>query len=131
MKDVQVPDAAADIITQERAGLDQWSAGEPVGYAHSAAPDVTYFDDIGAATRIEGPEAWRGYLSTLEIPPHEYELIDPRVQVYGDMGILTIHYHGLGPDGEVLSRWKATSVYRHDGDVWCTVHAHWSLIKEE
>ena len=101
------------------------------GYAHSAADDVTYFDDIAAATRIDGIEEWTSYLASLPIPPHGYEIIDPKVQVYGDVGILTLHYHGLGPEGEVLSRWTATVAYRHDGGAWHKVHAHWSLIKDD
>jgi hypothetical protein len=48
--------------------------------------------------------------------------------VTGDF--LTLHYHGLGPDGEVLPRWKATSIYRYEEGDWHTVHAHWSVIKE-
>ena len=91
---------------------------------------MTYFDDIAAASRVDGLEAWRTYLASLEVPPHSYEIIDPKVQVYGDVGVLTLHYHGLGPDGEVLSRWKATSVYRYEAGDWRTVHAHWSMIKE-
>jgi hypothetical protein len=126
-----IANAEEDILAQERAGLDQWAAGNPVGYAHSATDDFTYFDDIAAATRIEGIEAWRSYLETLPIPPHTYEIIDPRVQVYGDVGILTLHYQGTGPEGEEWPPWKATSVYRHDGVVWRQVHAHWSLIKDE
>jgi hypothetical protein len=123
-------DAEEDILAQERRGLDRWAAGDPQGYAHSGAADVTYFDDIAAATRIEGLGAWQDYLASLEIPPHQYEIIDPMVQVYGDVGILTLHFHGLGPEGEVLSRWKATSVYRYYAGDWHTVHAHWSVIKE-
>ena len=129
--DPPIANAEADILAQERLALDQWSAGNPQGYAHSATGDVTYFDDIAAATRIEGREAWLEYLGTLPVPPHDDEILDPKVQVYGDIGILTQHYHGLGPDGEVLSRWKATSVYRHVEGTWRTVHAHWSLIKDE
>ncbi|MEJ2483169.1 MAG: DUF4440 domain-containing protein [Gemmatimonadota bacterium] len=124
-----IANAEAEILAQERAGLDRWSAGEPVGYAHSAAADVTYFDDIGATDRIEGLAAWRGYLESLEIPPHGYEILDPKVQVYGEIGILTFHYHGLAPDGQVVSRWKATSVYRHEADGWHMVHANWSTIE--
>lgn len=130
MQPEPISNAAAAILARERAGLDRWSTGEPVGYAHSAADDVTYFDDIGAATRIHGAEAWRSYLTSLEIPPHSYQLIDPEVQVYGDTGILTLHYHGIGPGGEVLPPWKATSVYRHIEGEWRIVHAHWSLIKQ-
>ena len=53
------PDVVGDILALECEGLDRWSAGDPVGYAHSAAPDVTYFDDIGAAVRIYAPELAR------------------------------------------------------------------------
>jgi hypothetical protein len=122
--------AEEDILAQERAGLDQWSAGNPQGYAHSATDDVTYFDDIGAATRIEGREAWLSYLASLPIPPHSYEIIDPRVQVYGNTGILTLQYQAVF-EGETLPPWKATSVYRYEGGAWRQVHAHWSLIKQE
>ena len=128
--DEPIPNAEEDLLAQERAGLDQWAAGNPQGYAHSATDDVTYFDDIGAATRIEGREAWLSYLASLPVPPHSYEIIDPRVQVYGNTGILTFHYHGVGPEGEALPPWKATSVYRYDEGAWRQVHAHWSLIKQ-
>jgi len=125
------PNASEAILAQERLGLDQWAAGNPVGYAHSATEDVTYFDDIAAANRIEGREAWLSYLSSLPIPPHRYEIVDPKVQVYGTTGILTLHYFGYGEDQEPVSRWKATSVYRYADGEWHQVHAHWSLIKEE
>ena len=130
-QDVPPVNAEEEILAQERAGLDQWAAGKPLGYTHSAAEDVTYFDDIAAADRIEGLEAWKSYVATLEVPPHQYEIIDPMVQVYGDVGILTLHYQGMGLEGEVLARWKATSVYRYDAGEWRTVHAHWSMIKED
>ena len=123
--------AEEEILAQELAGLDQWAAGNPLGYTDSAAEDVTYFDDIGASDRIEGLEDWKSYVSTLEVPPHQYEIIDPMVQVYGDVGILTLQYQGMGPDGEPLPRWKATSVYRYDVGEWSRVHAHWSMIKED
>lgn len=125
------PNAAQDIIALERAGLDQWAAGNPVGYAHSAVDDVTYFDDIGAMSRIEGREAWLEYLAALPIPPHRYEIMDPVVQIYGDTGILTLQYQAFGDGDEPWPPWKATSVYRYVDDEWRQVHAHWSLIKEE
>ena len=126
-----IENAAEDILAQERLALDQWAAGNALGYAHSGAEDVTYFDDIAASTRIEGLEAWRAYLSTLEIPSHSYEIIDPKVQVYVEIGILTLHFQGTSPEGEVWPKWKATSVYRYENGAWHTVHAHWSLIKDE
>ena len=130
-RDAAPANAEEEILAREIAGLDQWAAGNPLGYTESAAEDVTYFDDIGAADRIEGVEDWKSYVAGLEVPPHQYEIIDPKVQVYGDVGILTLHYQAMGPDGEPLPRWKATSVYRYDAGEWRTVHAHWSMIKED
>lgn len=125
-------DVAGAILARERAALDRWSGGDPSGYARDGADDLTYFDDIGAHSRVDGLEAVRRYLGTLEgrIPAHEYEIVDPRVQVFGDVGILTLHYHPFGADGEPLARWKATSVYLRVTDEWRLVHAHWSVAKK-
>ena len=119
------------IIQQERRALDQWAAGNPLGYLNVDASDVTYFDDIGAQSRVDGFEAMRTYFTSLKgnIPAHHYELVDPKVQVYGDIGILTLHYNAFANDGKPLAHWKATSVYRREGGQWRIVHAHWSLVK--
>jgi ketosteroid isomerase-like protein len=124
--------AEQDIIALERSAADQWSQGNPFGYANNAADDVTWFDDIGAQSRIEGIAAFRKYLASLEgqIPPHTYEIVGPKVQVYDDIGILTFHWHGSTTDGKPLPNWKVTSVYQHNGDTWHMVHANWSLVKE-
>ncbi len=120
------------ILATERDALDRWSMGDPVGYVEAAADDMTYFDDIGAHARVDGIEAVRDYLSTLEgqIPPHRYEIVNPRVQVYGDVGILTLRYHPSSLDGETLTPWKATAVYRRVDERWRVVHTHWSMVKE-
>ena len=54
------------IVAQERSALEQWAAGNPLGYLDIDAADVTYFDDIGAHSRVDGIEAMRTYLSSLE-----------------------------------------------------------------
>jgi ketosteroid isomerase-like protein len=124
-------DAAQAILEQERRALDEWAAGNPLGYLDVDAADVTYFDDIAAQSRVEGVEAMRSYFTSLKgkIPPHKYEIVNPKVQVYGDIGILTLHYNASATDGKPLARWKATSVYRRMGSEWRVVHAHWSLVK--
>jgi len=63
------------------------------------------------------------------VESRKYELVDPRVQVYGDIGILTLHYKASAADGAPLALWKATSVYRRTGSQRRIVHAHWSLVK--
>lgn len=124
-------DAEQAILAQERRALEQWSDGNPLGYLEVDADEVTYFDDIGAHSRVDGIENMRAYLTSLKgkIPPHRYELVDPKVQLYDDMGVLTLHYEAYGADPQPVSRWKATSVYRWAGDEWRIVHAHWSLVK--
>ncbi len=119
------------IIALERKGLDQWSKGNPAGFLEIFADDMTYFDDIAASTRIDGLEEMQNYVATTlegNIPPHKYELLDTKVQVYGDIAILTLQYHSnvLGPNGEKAPPWKATSVYRWNEGKWLVVHAHWS-----
>lgn len=120
------------ILAQERRALDRWAQGKPLQYFDRWAEDITYFDDIGAHRRIEGIVAMRNYAASLEgkVPPHHYELVDPKVQVYGDIGIVTLRYEPFGTDGVPLQRWKATLVYRRTGDEWRVVHAHWSMAKE-
>ena len=124
-------DDRAAIIGRERELLERWSAGDPAGYLSAAAPDMTYFDDIGATEGLSGREAIRAYGASLvgKIPPHEYEMVDPRVQLVGEVGILTFRYHPSTADGTSLAPWKATSVYRRDGEGWSQIHAHWSMQK--
>lgn len=102
------------ILDVERRALDRWSRGDPLGYLEIDAEDVTYFDDIGAHARVDGIEAMRSYFASLEgkIPAHAYDVVDPKVQLYGDTAILTLRYQPRGPDGAPLTPWKATSVYR-------------------
>jgi ketosteroid isomerase-like protein len=124
--------AEQEIIALERSAADQWSQRNPLGYANNAADDVTWFDDIGAQSRVEGLPALRKYLASLEgqIPPHTYEIVNPKLQVYDDIGILTFHWRGSMTDGAPLPKWKVTSVYHHSGGKWRMVHANWSLVKE-
>jgi len=120
------------ILAQARSDLDCWSNGDTKGYAQSAAVDVTYFDNIAAQTRVDGIQAFHEYLSALQgqIPKHSYEIVDPKIQVYGDVGILTLHYHASSADGEPIARGKGTCVYRQTDGAWHMVHTHWSTLEE-
>jgi uncharacterized protein (TIGR02246 family) len=121
------------ILTLERQALDRWSKGDPLGFAEILAEDGTYFDDIGAHKRLNNLEEIKNYLTSLvgKIPPHTYEIVDPKFQVYGDIAILTYQYHTTMPDNEPGSPWKATEVYHFADGKWRLVHANWSLVKEQ
>lgn len=119
------------ILAQARVELDSWSAGDTLGYAQSAADDVTYFDFIGAQALVDGIQAFRDYLSGLQgsFPVHTYEIVDPKVQVYGDVGILTLHYYPTSLDGEPMGASKGTCVYRRIDGTWHLIHVHWSKVE--
>jgi len=118
------------ILALEHKTLDRWAAGDPLGYSENSAEDVTWFDDIAAQTRIDGREELRNYLTSLvgKYPPHTYQIVDPKVQVYGDIAICTLHYNPT-INGEPETPWKATDVYRLTNGKWCLVHANWSPVK--
>jgi ketosteroid isomerase-like protein len=130
-----VADVDADaraVLAEERRALDEWAQGKPRRYFDRWAEDVTYFDDLGAARRIDGLAAMHRYAASMEgkVPPHRYELVDPNVQVYGDIAIVTLRYEPSNNDGAPLQRWKATLVYRRTASDWRVVHGHWSMVKE-
>jgi uncharacterized protein (TIGR02246 family) len=126
--------ADQEVIALERSALDKWSQGNTVGYIDIAADDVTWFDfNPGPQLRIEGVEAVRNLLAPLapQIPHHTYQLLDPRVQVYGNTAILTFHWSGTTTEGQSLPKWKVTSVYHWKDGKWRMVHAHWSPVQAE
>lgn len=120
------------ILALERQALDNWSKGNPIGFSKNFAVDATYFDDIGAQMRIDSIEEIKNYFTSLDgkIGAHKYELVTPKVQVYGDIAILTLQYHAMSLENEPGPPWKATSVYRLKDDKWQVVHANWSLVEK-
>ena len=120
------------ILSLEQKALDEWSKGNPSEFPKNFASDATYFDDIAAQNRIEGIDEITTYFNSLEgkVPVHKYELINPKVQVYDDIAILTLKYNSTNESNESDKPWKATSVYRFTDGNWKIVHANWSLIKE-
>lgn len=121
------------ILAAERRALDRWAAGDVGGYIAEFADDVSYTDDIGAHERLDGLPAVRGYFAQLagKVPAHRYELLNPKLRMYGDTAVLTLRYDPFAPDpdGKPLTKWKETAVYRRIGGDWRAVHVHWSMLK--
>lgn len=113
------------VLALERAALDRWGKGDPEGYVEITAPDVTYFDPY-VKHRLDGIDALKAWYEPIRgtIRIDSDEIIDPRVQVIGDVAILTIHYVSHGSEGAM--RWNCTEVYRRAGGEWKIVHTHWS-----
>jgi ketosteroid isomerase-like protein len=119
------------IIAKERAALDRWKTGDTFGFIDIAADDITYFDP-GLEKRCDGIEAFRGHLGsfkgTFSFPG--YELIDPKVQLSGDMGVLTFNFVGTSNDGK-KDGWNTTEVYRLVKGEWKLASSHWSPTRPE
>ncbi|MCK5781800.1 MAG: nuclear transport factor 2 family protein [Flavobacteriales bacterium] len=120
------------ILNLEREALNHWSQGDPVGFLLHFADDATYFDDIAAFSRLDGLEEIKNYTKSLEgkLPAHKYDLMDTKVQVYGNAAILTLWYQATLEDGTKGTPWKATSVYNLEDGNWKVVHANWSSVKD-
>lgn len=128
-----------ELVALERAALDRWIRADPDGYLDLYAPDVTYFDPQ-RDKRVDGFEAMQTLLApmrgaSLPFTEPRYEMIDPQVQVSGDIAVLTFNLVSYGklPDRpeSVLSRWNSTEVYRRVDGVWKIIHSHWSYIKPD
>ena len=120
------------LLAQARSDLERWSLGDTEGYGQSAATDITYFHNAPAGSRVDGIDAFREFLTGLKglIPPHAYEMVDPKVQLYGNVGVFTLQYHAFSPDGEPLAQGRGTSVYREVDGRWEMVHTHWSILDD-
>jgi ketosteroid isomerase-like protein len=131
------PDAGARqseaIIALERGALDRWGKGDPEGYLALYAPDVTYFDPMQEG-RVNGAAAMRALYGTItgKVKVDRYEMIEPRVQLRGEVALLTFNLvsHGRTPAGDpIVVRWNSTEVYAKSNGKWSIIHSHWSFIK--
>jgi ketosteroid isomerase-like protein len=122
-------DVFGQILTRLRAVAERFYNRDPLAYAELLAEDVTYFAPI-TASRVEGREAVRAlfvpFQGKLTVP--RFEILNPKLQLHGDIGIFSYNLNEYGSNGAVATRWNSTEVYRRSGDRWEVIHAHWSQI---
>ncbi len=138
-KGVPVTTLAQEIIALERSALDRWITFDPQGYLDLSAPEVTYFDPF-RDKRVDGLEALKALVEPIKqfkgtITEPRYEMIDPKVQQYGDVALLTYNLTNygkltVGPES-VLARWNSSEMYARVGGTWKLVHSHWSYTKPD
>jgi ketosteroid isomerase-like protein len=121
----------AAILALEQAALDRWCAGDPSGFLEISAADVVYFDPF-RAQRIDGLEALTTYYESLRgtISAARWEIVDPLVQVEGDVAVLTFRFMSWGGSGDAM-HWHCTEVYRRDAGEWRIIQTHWSAAPRE
>lgn len=123
-------EAAQAIIAVEREILTRWGKGDPFGYIDHAAPEVTAFDPP-LEKRLNGIQAFKDFLAPIKgkISVPRFEMVNPRVHVFGEVGILTYNLVNYDKEDKVISRWNSTEVYRHIEGKWKLLHSHWSLTQ--
>ncbi len=121
--------AEETIISLERAVLDRWCKGDPAGFVENAQDDVTWFDHV-TEFRVDGRRSVedhvRQFVGQIDVP--RYDMPNVRVDVHGDIAVLTMNWHTFSSEGELTSRWNVTEVYQRDGDQWRYVHIHWAPV---
>jgi ketosteroid isomerase-like protein len=122
-------DVSGKILTRLQAVAERFYNKDPIAYTELLAEDVTYFAPVTRG-RVEGIEAVRAlfapFQGKLSVP--RFEILNPKLQLHGDIGIFTYNLNEYDTDGAVTTRWNSTEVYRRFGDKWQAVHAHWSQL---
>jgi uncharacterized protein (TIGR02246 family) len=133
-------DTAEHIISLERSALDRWIRADPDGYLSLYANDATYFDPF-RDKRVDGLDDLRARTApmrgiTLPFTEPRYDMINPRVQVEGNIAVLSFNLVNYGKptgrtDETVLARWNATQVYHRENGAWRIIHTHWSFTQPQ
>ena len=125
------PAVAQEIINIVKV---EWAANAKKNVAASQkniAQDYTEFN-ADAATRVDGrPLTGRIAEAANKDPGTRIadEMLNPKVQVYGDTAVLSYNFFGLeqDKDGKVKpTRAKSSRVYVKQGGVWMLVHANFA-----
>jgi ketosteroid isomerase-like protein len=116
----------ADIIALERAALNRWGKGDVDGYLELSTADVSYFDPM-TPSRIDGHDALAEYYRPFRglIKIDRDHIVRPRVQVRGDVAVLTFQFISEGSEGS--KKWNCTEVYMREPEGWRIAHTHWSF----
>jgi len=126
-------DAALKIIAMERDALERGAKGDVDSFVNLSDPDVVYFDP-SLERRIDGLAALKEYYHKNSKPPEEgfdIELINPKVQLTGDVAVLTFNYKSTGRRTGRVQLWNCTEVYRRTAGDWRIIQTHWSWTRPQ
>ena len=119
-------DVAETILELERAALERWGRGDPEGFLEISAPDLSYFDPF-IERRLDGLAALRSMYEQIRGKIHidRFEIIEPRVQVAGDVAVLTFRFTSYSNGSSI--DWNTTEVYQRGEAGWRIIHTHWAF----
>lgn len=119
---------ASAIIAREKASVDAWQRKDKAFFADFLADDATYFSPMSPYLDVD-PKT--NFLPKFEqyaeiFKYNDFQMYNPRVQVYGDTAVLTYYSSVSGTmAGQPLNyTGKMTTVYIKQGNTWRVVHGH-------
>ncbi|MFB3815113.1 MAG: nuclear transport factor 2 family protein [Terriglobales bacterium] len=118
------------IVGLEKAALERWAAGDPDGFLEISDDNVTYFDPF-IRRRVDGKQALKDLYAAIrgKFKIERFEMLDPKVQLNGDLAVLTFNFVSQGTEGAM--RWNTTEVYSRTARGWRIIHTHWSLTQPQ
>jgi ketosteroid isomerase-like protein len=119
---------SAQIIAREKASIDAWQRKDKAFFENYLTDDSTFFSPEGPYLQTE-PKVnfipkFEKYAEMFKF--NDFQMYNPRVQVYGDVAILTYNSAvSITMGGQPINYTaKVTSVYLKQGNTWRVVHAH-------
>ncbi|MBD0372647.1 MAG: nuclear transport factor 2 family protein [Pyrinomonadaceae bacterium] len=119
---------AALIIAREKASVDAWQRKDKAFFEDFLSEDSTYFSIenpyLETDPKINFLPKFEKYAEMFKF--NDFQMYNPRVQVYGDTAILTYNSSvSVSFGGQPINYTaKVTSVYVKQGNTWRVVHAH-------
>ncbi len=122
---------AGQIIAREKASIEAWQRKDKAFFADLMTDDSTYY---GPNSPYLETEPKTNFLPKFEqyaemIKYTDFQMYNPRVQIYGDTAILTYNSNVMASfAGQPVNyTGKMTSVYVKQGNTWRVVHGHESM----
>ncbi|PYS47991.1 MAG: hypothetical protein DMF68_14490 [Acidobacteria bacterium] len=119
---------AAQIIARERASVEAWQKKDKTFWADFLTDDATFFSSESPYLETDPKENFlpnfERYAEMFKI--NDFQMHNPRVQVYGDAAVLTYNSSVSVSMGSQPINYtsKVTSVYIKQGNTWRVVHSH-------
>jgi uncharacterized protein (TIGR02246 family) len=122
---------ANQIIAREKAAAEAWQRKDKAFYMDLFTDDATYFGAMSPYLEID---AKTNFLPKFDEYVERFKMLDfqmynPRVQVYGDTAILTYNAGVMADFGGRVMNYtsKVTVIYVKQGNTWRVAHGHESM----
>jgi ketosteroid isomerase-like protein len=119
------------VIAREKASWEAWQKKDKAFWSDYLTDDGTYFGSrnpyLETDPKVNFIPKLDMYFDTFKIL--DYQMYNPRVQVYGDVAILTYNSAVTADIGGKTIDYtaKVTSVYVKQGNTWRVAHGHESM----